>query len=141
MRSYTNIKPLKSIYQLPEYAQKYRAELDLKKVENELPASQQLAMMILLRSDLSKLIVGKLYQSNTIRCSERDFYKITKLGLAQKKPSGIGHQLSPIGRLKAQTLSYELAQRLEIQVPHRPSNVLHRRRKWIAGAMSEAGNA
>lgn len=129
----------KSIYEMPGELEKYRAEQELK-IRTEFTAPQQLALMMLLRSDLSKLIVRKLYHS-TVRVGVADFEALVSLAMAQRKPYGRGHQLSPLGRYKAQALSFRLADDLEIKLPQRPpTQALPRRRKPLLG-MSEWGNA
>lgn len=89
--------------------------------QNERPApeprvytpQQQLAALILRRSELSKAVVAKLYHS-TVRASADDFEFLVTERLANRK--GIGHELTPMGRYKADEFARALGKQFEIPI-------------------------
>lgn len=73
--------------------------------------SQQLAMLILRKSELSKAVVAKLYHS-TVRDGAGDYEFLVQERLANRK--GLGHVLTPMGMFKADQFARELGAQLKL---------------------------
>lgn len=85
--------------------------------EDYLTPSQQFALLLIRKSELSKLVVEKLYAS-TVRPGAADFDELVRLNLAKRKPPGIpGHDILPHGLWKANEVARKLARDLGVHVP------------------------
>lgn len=73
--------------------------------------SQQLAAMTLRNSELSQAVVAKL-RNSTVRASGPDYTFLVDERYAIRK--GIGYELTPMGRFKADEFARERARELEI---------------------------
>lgn len=87
--------------------------------QNETPPArtftpqQQLAMLILRKSELSKAVVAKL-QRSTVKAGEQDYQFLVTERLA--KHTGIRRELLPMGRWQADRIARELARLLDIPI-------------------------
>lgn len=97
---------------------------------------QQLAMLILRKSELSKVIVAKLHRS-TVKASEDDFQFLITERLA--KHNGMRRELLPIGKWLADRAARDLAKLLDI--PLLRTNAVQPRgsyqRKWHTESFSQ----
>lgn len=73
--------------------------------------SQQLATLILRKSELSKAVVAKLYHS-TVRAGANDYEFLVQERLANRK--GLGHVLTPMGMFKADQFARELGAQFKL---------------------------
>lgn len=104
-----------------------------------LTPQQQLAMLVLRRSNLSKLVVDKLWHS-TVRPTRADFDDLLPLHLARLKPDG-RHELTPRGHFKANAIASRMALELNVTTqPCRPSSFSLSGPRRLFG-MSDSGNA
>lgn len=74
---------------------------------------QQMAMLILRKTDLSNAVVNKLMHS-TVRASEQDYQFLLDERLA--KHNGIRRMLTPMGQFKADEFARELAREYGIPI-------------------------
>ncbi len=79
-----------------------------------LSEGQQLALLVMRRSDLSKAVLGRLVQARTPGPAGRHFYEVARMELAIHQ--GSFHQLTPRGRYEAERIAREIARALELHV-------------------------
>lgn len=82
--------------------------------ESPLSEGQQLALLVMRRSDLSKAVLGKLLLARNPGPSGRHFYEVAQLGLATR--NGTFHLLTPRGRYEADRIGREMARALGLHV-------------------------
>ena len=82
--------------------------------DSPLSEGQQLALLVMRRSDLSKAVLGKLVQARTPGPAGRHFYEVARLGLATHH--GSFHRLTPRGFYEADRVAREMARTLELHV-------------------------
>lgn len=110
-----------------------------KPISEDLPPSQQLALLTLRRSELSKEIVTKLYHS-TVRATPRDYEDLVQRRLATRE-GNLSHKLTPMGHTKANMLARELATTLGIKTTTHHEEISGRSRSTLRpGMFSQNGN-
>lgn len=114
--------------------------LERKPASHEFTPAQQMAMLYLRKSDLSKLVYAKLLHS-TVRASAATYHELTIMRYAEPKGDGF-HRLTWLGWNKANDLADELAKEFSITVPRFPSLAALKRRgapRWNGMGQSENG--
>jgi len=82
--------------------------------QSSLSEGQQLALLVMRRSDLSKAVLGKLVQARSPGPEGRHFYEVARVGLATHR--GTFHLLTPRGRYEADRIGREMARELGLHV-------------------------
>lgn len=106
---------------------------------DDLAPGQQFALLILRRSDLSKLVVTKLWHS-TVRPGRADFDSMITLNYVARDAQG-KHALLPKGHYKANEIARKMGDELGIAIPEFRSQRYHKSRfgtRW--NAMSQSDN-
>jgi hypothetical protein len=78
-----------------------------------LTPAQEFALLVLRQSDMSKLIVTKLWHS-TVRPTPRDYESLVALHLVERIQA-VRHKLLPRGRYRANRIAERMAKELDIK--------------------------
>lgn len=108
--------------------------IERKPVSHEFTPAQQMALVYLRKSELSRLVYAKLLHS-TVCAGATAYRELEAMRFAERKSDGY-HQLTFIGWCKANELTDELAKEFGITIPQ-----YYTRRRGFPLGMSQAGNA